>query len=67
MAELPGIPAISSVRPSVTGLRSLRLDEIGRAVAEVKLRGRDKLWWLFTFTAAVFNIWRIAKLQAAAC
>jgi transposase len=34
---------------------------------KVKLRGRDKLWWLFTFTAAAFNIWRIPKLQAAAC
>ena len=26
---------------------------------KVKLRGREKLWWLFTFTAAAFNIWRI--------
>jgi len=34
---------------------------------KVKLRGRDKLWWLFTFTAAAFNIWRLPKLQAAAC
>ena len=34
---------------------------------KVKLRGRDKLWWLFTFTAAAFNLWRIPKLQAAAC
>ena len=33
---------------------------------KVKLRGRDKLWWLFTFTAAAFNLWRIPKLQAAA-
>jgi transposase len=32
---------------------------------KVKLRGREKLWWLFTFTAAAFNIWRIPKLQAA--
>ena len=32
---------------------------------KVKLRGRDKLWWLFTFTAAAFNVWRIPKLQAA--
>jgi len=31
---------------------------------KVKLRGRDKLWWLFTFTAAAFNLWRIPKLQA---
>ncbi len=34
---------------------------------KVKLRGRDKLWWLFTFTAAAFNLWRIPKLQSAAC
>jgi transposase len=34
---------------------------------KVKIRGRDKLWWLFTFTAAAFNLWRIPKLQAAAC
>jgi len=34
---------------------------------KVKLRGREKLWWLFTFTAAAFNIWRIPKLQAVAC
>jgi hypothetical protein len=32
---------------------------------KVKLRGRDKLWWLFTFTAAAFNLWRIPKLQVA--
>ena len=32
---------------------------------KVKLRGRDKLWWLFTFTAAAFNLWRIPKLQTA--
>ena len=30
---------------------------------KVKLRGRDKLWWLFTFTAAAYNLWRIPKLQ----
>lgn len=34
---------------------------------KVKLRGRDALWWLFTFTAAAFNLWRLPKLQAAAC
>jgi len=32
---------------------------------KVKLRGLDNLWWLFTFTAAAFNLWRIPKLQAA--
>ena len=34
---------------------------------KVKLRGRENLWWLFTFTAAAFNLWRIPKLRAAAC
>jgi transposase len=34
---------------------------------KVKIRGRDNLWWLFTFTAAAFNLWRIPKLQAASC
>jgi transposase len=34
---------------------------------KVKLRGRENLWWLFTFTAAAFNLWRIPKLQAAVC
>jgi transposase len=34
-------------------------------IRKVKLRGRDKLWWLFTFTAAAYNLWRIPKLQAA--
>jgi len=33
---------------------------------KVKLRGREKLSWLFTFTAAAFNLWRIPKLQATA-
>jgi transposase len=32
---------------------------------KVKLRGLDKLRWLFTFTAAAFNLWRIPKLRAA--
>jgi hypothetical protein len=32
----------------------------------MKLGGREKLWWFFTFTAAALNIWRIPKLQAAA-
>ena len=34
---------------------------------KVKLRGRENLWWLFTFTAAAFNLWRIPKLRAAVC
>jgi len=33
---------------------------------KVKLRGRENLWWLFTFTAAAFNLWRLPKLRAAA-
>ena len=32
---------------------------------KVKLRGRENLSWLFTFTAAAFNLWRLPKLQAA--
>ena len=31
---------------------------------KLRLRGRDKLWWLFTFTAAAFNIWRIPKFAS---
>ena len=34
---------------------------------KVKLRGRENLWWLFTFTAAAFNLWRLPKLKAAVC
>ncbi|MBZ5678406.1 MAG: IS5 family transposase [Acidobacteriia bacterium] len=34
---------------------------------KVKLRGIENLWWLFTFTAAAFNLWRIPKLRAAVC
>jgi transposase len=34
---------------------------------KVKLRGREHLWWLFTFTAAAFNLWRLPKLRAAVC
>lgn len=33
---------------------------------KVKLRGLDNMWWLFTFTAAAFNLWRIPKLGTAA-
>jgi len=29
---------------------------------KVKLRGRENLSWLFTFTAATFYLWRIPKL-----
>jgi transposase len=32
---------------------------------KVKLRGRENLWWLFTFPAAAFNLWRLPKLPAA--
>lgn len=31
---------------------------------KVKLRGRAKVGWAFTFTAAAYNLWRLAKLQA---
>jgi hypothetical protein len=34
---------------------------------KVQLRGIGHLWWLFTFTAAAFNLWRIPKLKAAVC
>jgi transposase len=34
---------------------------------KVKLRGRENLSWLFTFTAAAFNLWRLPKLQAQVC
>jgi transposase len=33
---------------------------------KIKLRGCDNLRWLFTFTAAAFNLWRLPKLQPAA-
>jgi transposase len=33
---------------------------------KVKLRGLEKVGWLFQFTAAAFNLWRIPKLEAAA-
>jgi hypothetical protein len=32
-----------------------------------KLRGLEKVGWLFQFAAAAFNLWRIPKLEAAAC
>ena len=43
-----------------------RMKSVAR-LRKVKLLGREKLWWLFTFTAAAFNLWRIPKLQAAPC
>jgi transposase len=33
---------------------------------KVKLRGLEKVAWLFQFAAAAFNLWRIPKLEAAA-
>jgi hypothetical protein len=33
---------------------------------KVKLRGLEKVGWLFQFTAAAFNLWRIPKREAAA-
>jgi hypothetical protein len=32
----------------------------------VKLRGLDKVGWLFTFVAAAYNLRRLQKLQAQA-
>ena len=32
---------------------------------KVKLRGLEKVAWLFQFAAAAFNLWRIPKLKAA--
>lgn len=32
---------------------------------KVKLRGRAKVGWAFIFTAAAYNLWRLAKLQPA--
>jgi hypothetical protein len=49
------------VEKPFVGMKSVGL------MRKVKLRGRENLWWLFTFTAAAFNLWRIPKLQAAAC
>jgi transposase len=33
---------------------------------QVKLRGLEKVGWLFQYAAAAYNLWRIPKLQAAA-
>jgi transposase len=33
---------------------------------KVKLRGRQKVSWLFTFVAAVYNLYRLQRLQAQA-
>jgi hypothetical protein len=33
---------------------------------KVKLRGLDKVGWLFTFVAAAYNLHRLQKLQAQA-
>ncbi|MCW5963104.1 MAG: transposase [Bryobacterales bacterium] len=35
------------------------------SMRKVKLRGRAKVGWAFTFTAAAYNLWRLAKLQSA--
>ena len=34
-------------------------------IGKVKLRGLQKVDWLFLMSAAAFNLWRIAKLKAA--
>ena len=33
---------------------------------KVKLRGLEKVSWLFTFVAAVYNLYRLQRLQAQA-
>ena len=33
---------------------------------EVKLRGREKIGWLFTFAGAAYNLVRLRRLQAQA-
>ena len=42
------------------------MDEEYRHAEEVKLRGREKVSWLFTFVAAVYNLYRLQRLQAQA-
>jgi transposase len=34
-------------------------------IRKVKLRGLAKVGWVFTFTAAAYNLWRLAKRQPA--
>jgi len=34
---------------------------------KVKLRGMDKVGWLFTFTGAAYNLCRLRNLMARAC
>jgi len=33
---------------------------------KVKLRGRAKIGWLFTFVGAAYNLCRLGRLEAAA-
>lgn len=33
---------------------------------KAKLRGREKVGWLFTFTAAAYNLMRLQRLNAQA-
>ena len=33
---------------------------------KVKLRGREKIGWLFTFAGAAYNLVRLQRLQAPA-
>ena len=35
-------------------------------LSKVKLRGIDKVGWLFTFTRAAYNLWRLRNLMAKA-
>jgi hypothetical protein len=33
---------------------------------KVKLRGREKVGWLFTFVGAAYNLYRLQRLKAQA-
>ena len=39
------------------------LKQVG-GLRKVKLRGLEKVGWLFQYAAAAYNLWRIPKLQA---
>jgi hypothetical protein len=43
------------------------MDEDGGMLKKVKLRGMDKVGWLFTFTGAAYNLCRLRNLMARAC
>jgi hypothetical protein len=39
------------------------VDETGRGLRKVKLRGLEKVEWLFVFACATYNLLRIPKLR----